>query len=219
MFLSSDFLVLLLVRNWLKTRQWIHQGIFVGMHEKHYGLPEKDFLHCFRVYFASWKCFYLSPGQSRFPASLRARRKKLRQEKKFRGRKKKFQAGEKGFFTSRLAAWSYSGLRGRVFSWDVCRLSIFKNLTTLRFYDFFLDILKKNLWTSDFFDFLGYSVQILINFFLKNFEGDKRPRNTKLNPLYDHAARRLVKTELKTGIGLIYSMTSSVSRIPPHLTA
>ena len=56
------------------------------------------FLHCFRVYFASWKCFYLSPSLSRFPGSLRARRKKLRQEKKVWGRRKKYQAGEKGFF-------------------------------------------------------------------------------------------------------------------------
>ena len=74
-------------------------NIFFKKSPIHLVYTQKLFLHCFRVYFASWKCFYPSPTSlSRFPASLRARRKKLRQEKKVRGRKKKFQAGEKGFF-------------------------------------------------------------------------------------------------------------------------
>ena len=87
-----------------------------------------QFLHCFRVYFASWKCFYPSPSLSRFPASLRARRKKLRQEKKVWGRRKKYQAGEKGFFflLVRHSGFRLTRLNDQIALWSSGDLLILK---------------------------------------------------------------------------------------------
>ena len=43
-------------------------------------------------------------------------------------------------------------------SWDVCRLSIFKNLTTLRFHDFYFGVFEKIylLRLQNFSNFLGH---------------------------------------------------------------
>ena len=61
-----------------------------------------------------------------------------------------------------MVNWSYSGLRGRVFfSWDVCCLSIFKNLTTLRFYDFYFGDFEKIYGLQKIFEFFGAFYQPL----------------------------------------------------------